>query len=244
LKGIHDMKANVETYLFEQLNRIAHVQPSPPFEGFSTFIVRGLGQPFRLVVPPNGQRNPTISQTATLIERVHIAYDMPAAYCSEWLSAVERARLIDRHVPFVLPSRQLYLPFLGFALRNDGGHRTYKRLGKPAQRLLLAALRTGFRGPMTDLVALRMAECSRATVFRVFNELEFFGLLLRENGKCMLVDDLAEAISDAQPQLMTSLTSQQLLNNIQQRYAQSQWQQNTDTNSADPTKPRDSVTTT
>lgn len=127
-------------------------------------------------------------------------------------------RMVRRRIPFVLPGRQLYLPFLGYALRTEGSCRIPRRLGKPAQRLLLAAVRGELPEVVTGLVVQRAADCSRATSFRVMNELEAFGLIHRIGRGCHFVEGLLEILTELQPRLGYSSVRDSLLDEIRRKF--------------------------
>ena len=86
---------------------------------FDVWKVRGLIAPFVLVTPKPGVGNPSVGEIGRLVAHVSHLTFLWAAYGCGTLSAVERKRLLSRQVAFVVAGRQVFLPFLGIALRAD-----------------------------------------------------------------------------------------------------------------------------
>ena len=86
---------------------------------YRLWVVSGLTVEFLLVTPRPGVRNPSVLGIAELVHSVRERSVRCVAYGTGALSAVERKRLLVRHVPFVVAGRQVFLPFLGIALRAD-----------------------------------------------------------------------------------------------------------------------------
>lgn len=213
-----DVKNEVECYLIQELDNCAEINLRGRSGEFDLWDVRGLVRRFVLLTPRAEVRKPTVGAVAVALDRARLEADRPAAFCAEWISAVERMRMVRRRIPFVLPGRQLYLPFLGYALRTEGSCRISRRLGKPAQRLLLAAVRGELPEVVTGLVVQRAADCSRATSFRVMNELEAFGLIHRVGPGCRFVNGLLEILAELQPRFGHSSVRDSLLDEIRRKF--------------------------
>ena len=213
-----DVKNEVECYLIQELDNCAEINLRGCSGEFDLWDVRGLARRFVLLTPRAEVRKPTVGAVAVALDRARLEADRPAAFCAEWSSAVERMRMVRRRIPFVLPGRQLYLPFLGYALRTEGSCRIPRRLGKPAQRLLLAAVRGELPEVVTGLVVQRAVDCSRATSFRVMNELEAFGLIHRIGRGYRFVNGLLEMLAELQPRLGYSSVRASLLGEIRRRF--------------------------
>jgi len=135
---------------------------------------------------------------------------MWVAYGSDVMSPTERSRLIRRRIPFIAAGRQIYLLFLGLALHACRSPHPAKWLGVAAQHLLLAALRGEIAGPISDLMGERIANCSRATVYRAFRELEAFGLVRRTFRGPVFVEGLPLILAELQPRLKLSAVCEAL----------------------------------
>jgi len=92
------------------------------------------------------------------------------------LPAYERQRLMRVKVPFIVPGRQLYLPFASIALSEYGTKKqqVFTAIGTTAQILLLKWL-NGFAESFSISEAMATAGYTKPSVIRAFDELEFFG---------------------------------------------------------------------
>jgi len=112
-------------------------------------------------------------------------------YVRERMTPINRRRLIEHKVSFIVPSSQLYLPMLGMDLREHVRRLRQKpeQLGVVAQMLVLdlllgepAAVRT------PTLLAARLGY-SKMTIGRAFDELEAAGVgEVRRQGRERLLD--------------------------------------------------------
>ena len=160
-------------------------------DSFDCWTVRGLAVPFTLVTPKPGVGNPSVTGIAKLVIGASYGAMRYAAYGCHAMSAVERKRLVTRHIPFVVPGRQVFLPFLGIALRNDGAALARTSLGIAAQRMLLSWLQGALPTPLRDRDAARIGCCSRATAFRALSELAALGLVERTHKVAVFATDAA-----------------------------------------------------
>lgn len=92
------------------------------------------------------QRDPEktpLARVRTQIQKIAAATGMPAVYVPTALASYERKRLIEQHVPFLVPGNQLYLPDLGVDLREHFRkpyQQTDEALSPSAQAIVIAAL--------------------------------------------------------------------------------------------------------
>ena len=145
---------------------------------YSLWVVDGLAVSFVLVTPRPGVRNPSVVGIAALVHSIRERSVRWVAYGTGALSAVERKRLLARQVPFVVAGRQVFLPFLGIALRADSAALARNCLGRAAQRFMLAYL-DGYTGPFDNQYVYRKMKCPCASAYRAYGELEAFGLIDR-----------------------------------------------------------------
>ena len=97
------------------------------------------------------------------------------------MPAYERQRLMQRKIPFIIPNRQLYLPFMAVALSEFGTkkQRTFDALGNAGHILLLKWL-NGMSIGFSVAEAMEATGFTKPTVIRAFDELEFFGAARRQ----------------------------------------------------------------
>lgn len=85
----------------------------------------------------------SLADIAAQIGRIRTLAGHPAIYLTSALASYERKRLIQQHVPFLVPGNQMYLPDLGLDLREHF-RRKVESTGQPpspsTQALLVAAM--------------------------------------------------------------------------------------------------------
>jgi hypothetical protein len=84
-----------------------------------------------------------LARVRTQIQKIAAATGMPVVYVPPTLASYERKRLIEQHVPFLVPGNQLYLPDLGVDLREHfrkPRQPTDEALSPSAQAIVIAAL--------------------------------------------------------------------------------------------------------
>lgn len=95
-----------------------------------------------LALQRDGERTP-LARVRTHIQKIAAATGMPVVYVPLTLASYERKRLIEQHVPFLVPGNQLYLPDLGVDLREHFRkpyRQTDEALSPSAQAIVIAAL--------------------------------------------------------------------------------------------------------
>lgn len=133
---------------------------------------------------------------ATPIERVNLATmrkhrnklkeitGMECAFRFEIISAYAKQKMLEEGIPFILEGKELYLPFLGMALRSQREEKAPpQRISYLTQKMLLTILYQG----ITDAAVTEMAkilEVSKMSATRCFDELAAFQLgMVDDNGK-------------------------------------------------------------
>ena len=193
-----------EVFAMRVTLRPMRVEEAVVEDRFDIWKVRGLIVPFVLVTPKPGVANPSVDEIGHLVAHVsHLTFHW-AAYGCGTLSAVERNRLLSRQVAFVAAGRQVFLPFLGIALRADSVALTRKWLGSVAQETVLAMLRGQLGRLFADRDLVRLTGCSRASAFRAFRELTTFGLVERIPGGYAFIPDVAQTLRLHMPRLRNS----------------------------------------
>ena len=130
------------------------------------------------------------------------------------LPRIEQRRLLSRQVAFVVAGRQVFLLFLGIALRADSVALTLKWLGRVAQQTVLAMLRGQLAHLFADRDIVRLTGCSRAPAFRAFRELTTFGLVERVAGGYVFIPDAAQTLRLYMPRLRSSPVREMLVETI------------------------------
>lgn len=126
--------------------------------------------------------NPTPRQIASFVATVSERLGgVPTVYAVERLEAYNRGRLLAHHVPFVVPNRQFYLPFLNMSFSEVGAKRVkeFDRLGVLAQMMLVDYLNRGENGLSIPSSVVRFGY-TRISVMKAFDELEYFQLAQRD----------------------------------------------------------------
>ena len=103
-----------------------------------------------------------------------------------------------------MAGRQVFLLFLGIALRADSVALTRKWLGCVAQETVLAMFRGQLGRTFADRDLVRLTGCSRASAFRAFRELTTFGLVERVAGGYAFVSDAVQMLRLHMPRLRNS----------------------------------------
>jgi len=99
--------------------------------------------------------------------------NIPCVFVLDHVTDYQKRRLIELRISFIVPGKQLYIPFLGVALRRE-----HKKSKKPVQQISFAAQKIvllasyGKWGSMTVTEMAQLAGYSKMTVSRCLDELE------------------------------------------------------------------------
>lgn len=99
--------------------------------------------------------------------------DTPCVFVLDHVTDYQKKRLIELRISFIVPGKQLYMPFLGVVLRRE-----YRNIKKPVQKISFAAQKIvllasyGKWGSMTVTQIARLVGDSKMTVSRCLDELE------------------------------------------------------------------------
>lgn len=111
-------------------------------------------------------------------EQITKKWNGPCIYVSDTTSSYNRKRLIQNHIPFIVPNSQLYIPDVGLDLHEHfQKQRVPKVLFSPAaQATIIHTLRSEeFENVLPSGLASKLGY-SFMTMTRVFNELESAGV--------------------------------------------------------------------
>lgn len=141
----------VKEYLTEILPiREVEIRPYAGLESLPYFLrdaydVRELslsGTRLVLAIQREGEK-PSLANARTQLKKIEAISGLPVIYVTSTMASYERKRLIEHHVPFLVPGNQLYLPDLGLDLREyfRKPHLVNKEALSPsAQAIVIAAL--------------------------------------------------------------------------------------------------------
>jgi hypothetical protein len=141
----------IKEYLTEILPvREVEIRPYAGVESLPYFLrdaydVRELGlRGARLVMAiQRGGGKPSLASARTQLQKMEVITGLPVVYVASAMASYERKRLIEHHVPFLVPGNQLYLPDLGLDLREHFRKPRLmdeKALSPSAQAIVIAAL--------------------------------------------------------------------------------------------------------
>src|SRR5205085_6772623 len=98
----------------------------------------------------------------------------PCIYISDTISSYNRKRLIQLHIPFIIPNNQIYIPDFGFDLREYfKPQRLYREFFSPAaQTVIISTILREKNERLIPSELAAMLSYSPMTMTRVFNQLE------------------------------------------------------------------------
>lgn len=125
--------------------------------------------------------------------------NMWVVYAVDEMLAYQRQRLIGYKIPFIVPQKQLYLPFMGAVLTEQSNRKVknYAKLGRVAQEIILAVLNHRLVLPLTIANVAEYFSISLMTGTVAFDELENFDLAKRISsgrGKMLVFNDRGFAL--------------------------------------------------
>ena len=142
-----------------------------------------------MALKPDAQQSPTPRQISVHAASVSRQMDgIPVVFASRRIVSYNRLRLVERRIPFIVPQKQIYLPFLNMALSDtqDQTVKEYDALGIPAQMLLIAYLNRPHDGIAIDEAAALIGY-TRVSIMKAFDELEYFNFAHRDRRTHRLV---------------------------------------------------------
>ncbi len=131
-----------------------------------------------LFLVPGNDFDPTPGALEKHIDLLKRSWNGQVVFVPSAISSYKRKRLIQRSIPFIVPTKQMYLPALGLALHElfPGKSRCAEMLSPSAQLLVIAAV-LGMKVndfPLSDLA--KKLGYQAMTMTRVSRELDCAGL--------------------------------------------------------------------
>lgn len=121
----------------------------------------------------------TAQRLKKTINKISNYFEGPVIYGVSALASYNRKRLIDQGIAFVVPAKQLYLPFMALDLRENFAAETKAdeiKLGACAQQLILVRLFGLWQIQESAQALANKLGVSKMTVSRAYRELSELGL--------------------------------------------------------------------
>ena len=137
---------------------------------------------FILVTIPDNERFGVVAFEKQ-ISQISAKFNMPAAFEFENISRTQRDSLLERNIPFISASGQLYLPFLGMALSNRFPHSPRirpERMMPVTQALFLFMLYQSKGRPIMKKDAAEAIGATRTSITRASEQLAAMHLISQE----------------------------------------------------------------
>lgn len=173
--------AQIQAYLYETLGLVVALRPwtdaahLPAFlrEGYAFLETEILGRRHLLMVDDaSDETAPT--RLSKQVVQVEAKTDAPVVYVRERMTTINRKRLIEHKVSFIVPGSQLYLPGAGVELHEHVRQlrRQPDRLGPAAQVVVLDMLLGDPKVVRTPGAMARRLDYPAMAMTRAFDELE------------------------------------------------------------------------
>ena len=137
---------------------------------------------FILVAIPENERFGAVAYEKQ-IRQISSKFGIPAAFEFENISRTQRDSLMERNIPFISESGQMYLPFLGIALSNRFPHSPRIRAEKMmpvTQALFLYMLYQSKGRPIMKKYAAEAIGATRTSITRASEQLAAMHLISQE----------------------------------------------------------------
>jgi hypothetical protein len=183
--GMTDLIENLKKYLDESLGVEISIFPWKEqkklplflFDAYTFFETSLLNNPCLIMISKN-ETELAAHIIQNHLKQVTKKWNDPFIYISDTISSYNRKRLIQHHIPFIIPNNQIYIPDFGFDLREHfKQQRICKEFFSPATQTVIIS--TLFREKNERLIPSELASTlgySPMTMTRVFNELETAGI--------------------------------------------------------------------
>lgn len=124
------------------------------------------------VVAYAGDQLPQMSQLKHQMKTIGGLDNMPVVVVSDTIDRHRRQRLLEHHMPFIIPEKQMYLPFMGVYLQEKFGSepKPLNKLSPLAQVVFLFYLYTRHEEIFIYEVEQKLG-LSRMTISRAFSQL-------------------------------------------------------------------------
>ncbi len=158
--------------------------------GFPLYLTTGrlfwrysyLGNTFIVVTVPDDERFGVVAfqKQLALLEK---GFELPVALNFRYISGRQRDSLIEKNIPFISDTKQIYLPFMGMMLSNrlvQPKHINSRKMMPVAQMLFLHMLYNGQNRPMLKKDAAEFLRVTRTSITRASEQLLSMELINQE----------------------------------------------------------------
>jgi len=172
------------------------------------------GLPCLLMLDERNQPD-TAQKIKKTIQTITTHFNGPVIYAVREMASYNRKRLIDQGVAFVVPGKQLYLPFMALDLREQftaTAPSELTHLGACAQQLLLIQLFGLWQSEASAQTLAKRLGVSKMTVSRAYKELTELGLAqaisVGRTSQLKFVEDREQLWLKAKSYLLTPVKKQ------------------------------------
>jgi DNA-binding HxlR family transcriptional regulator len=191
------MGNDISSYVNQVIGQAIKIKPWPDTAALPVFLrttysfysTTIISHPCLLIIDKAREENPP-TVIKKHLEQIGKAWSGSIIYVRQSISSYARKRLIEHKIPFIVPGNQLYIPDLGFDLREHMNklRSAPESLSPSAQVLVLYALNNRFYDPFTADLFVKRIGYTTMTFSRVLNELQSIGLAVvtSKGKKCFL----------------------------------------------------------
>lgn len=149
------------------------------------------GNEFILVTIPNDEKFGVVAFEKQRVQ-FETKFEKPVAFSFSYISGRQRDALIEKNIPFVSDSGQLYLPFLGMMLTNRLTHQKQinaEKMMPVTQALFLHLLYNSNGKPMLKKDSAEYLGVTRTSITRASDQLLSMGLINQEKAgkECLMM---------------------------------------------------------
>ncbi|MDO5581872.1 MAG: hypothetical protein Q4G69_12145 [Planctomycetia bacterium] len=136
-----------------------------------------------ILIQDRGKIPLTFSEIQKHVSLIQKMSGQNVVYAKETMPSFLCKRFIQKNIPFIIPDKQLYLPFAGivFSTTKERYPVEIQRLSNCAQEILLLFLNGMIKPQIMQGELFSLFSCSRQTFFTALNELEYLNLLKKSN---------------------------------------------------------------
>lgn len=179
VEGVKDylrdaLKINIEAKFWKSRNSL----PIFLLDYYDFYEVWLLGTRCLLLISREDE-NPAPGTIRKHLDHIQKQWDSPIIYVQLTISSYNRKRLIEQHIPFIVPGNQMYLPQFGIDLREyfKKIHNKKSDAFSPStQTVVIYALLNETSEKLTSSGLASKLEYTLMTITRAFHELEIAGL--------------------------------------------------------------------
>ncbi|MDR1206190.1 MAG: hypothetical protein LBL26_12070 [Peptococcaceae bacterium] len=138
--------------------------------GYSLYILKMPGGEYLLAEPKEAQNLTAVRKQCVQLKKLT---EMDCVLCLKSAGAYTRKKMLDEGLPFIIAGRQIYMPFLGVALKSEDEREipAADKISYVTQKLLLMAMYGRWENVTLTEAAAKLG-VSKMTATRCFDELQ------------------------------------------------------------------------